>query len=105
MGLAPFRMLCMGVSSTFCGIKNNDGMAFWVDWGMKLASFADKQSLFVQIIMLAVILIISVPVYALEVVFGAAYAPLFIMTGVIGFTWLKRCEGVISFSKKKGESL
>jgi hypothetical protein len=90
MFLAPLRMLCLsGLSTSVCdpSTYNENGMPHLVAFGINLASTADQQSLLVQVLMLAVVLAIFVPLYALESLVGANLAPAAIALGAGAFAY------------------
>jgi hypothetical protein len=90
MFLAPLRMLCLsGLSTSVCdpSTYNENGMPQLVSFGINLASTADQQSLLVQVLMLAVVLAIFVPLYALESLVGASLAPAAIALGAGAFAY------------------
>ena len=86
MATSLFRMVCMGVTASACGdnpshlsddtnTSNRDGLVVWADYGIRFATFVQNRSVIVQWFMLIVALVVITPVYTLEVVFGARYAP------------------------------
>jgi len=102
IGMTPFRMLCMGVSSSFCDGYMIDGKPFWVDWGIKLATFADHQSLLVQLFILGAVFSLTLPLYGIEAVLGAKLAPLLCLVGAVLYCVNKKNALVaIRMEKKK----
>ena len=78
--LAPFRMLCMGISSQLCGAVDADGIPLYISYGMKLVHHIGERNVFVQL----VFLLVTFPIYlfflAMEKLVGSAVAPLAIFT-------------------------
>lgn len=84
--MAPYRMLCMGVSPNYCSNSNlnEEGILNWLLFGRDWASYADEQNLFVRVV------IMGVPVYLVfsllnlvEVVFGPSLAPFFCLVAAL----------------------
>ena len=80
--LTPHRMLCMGVSSAFCGKKisksfdREEGILKWLLVAKKLLLFVEERNDFVRVF------VIGIPLFLLfsfsrivETIFGAAWAP------------------------------
>jgi len=93
MHLALYRMVCLGISSSFCDNATKDvtGKPLWVDWGMKLVDLADQQIVPVQVMMGIIYLLVVVPFYIMEVLFGSKFAPVVMfMAAFAAFTWRKK---------------
>jgi hypothetical protein len=73
----PFRMLCMGISSTLCHMENpDDGLPSYISFGNKLSRWAIQQSIVVQIAVIAGVGVFSGFCACLEGVFGSTWGPL-----------------------------
>jgi len=102
MALSPVRMLCLGVSSHFCDldpVSEETSFPVFVKVWLTLVDIVDQQqqqsSAFLQWIFLGLYLSICGPLYGIELVVGAAYAPaLFLvavlMAGLARFKFWKR---------------
>ncbi|CAB9498161.1 Warthog protein [Seminavis robusta] len=100
LALSPIRMACMGVSSSFCSMPNDeedksqhDGYAPFVRiWFDLVQLFESQTSTAVQIFLLAAFLGVVSPLYLIESVFGAALAPsaIFIVMTFISLAANKR---------------
>lgn len=98
--LSPLRVLCMGVSSNFCGIPKDDprsspaaerGLVEWLVFGRKLASFTEQQNPVVQVFFIGLpVYVIFASLTLVEQVFGASFAPSAIVLIVVGFIWFVR---------------
>jgi hypothetical protein len=98
MGLSPFRMLCMGVSSSICNAKNDDGMPYFVAFAVGLNRWADRQNIIIQHLALALTVVISGICMIFETVFGASWAP-FVMLVMM-------CASLVAvWANKKSEAL
>ena len=92
MLLSPYRMLCMGLHMDgLCHSMNEEGMSSFVDWGIKLAKYADTLNVGLQLVLLVVALVLIVPAFVLETIFGARYSPLVVFIGVAALQkWKQR---------------
>jgi len=100
MGSSIFRMMCMGVSSSFCASHDDDGLLWWAGYGMRLAEYLEETSVFTQLIALVLALACAAPIFAMEVLFGARYAPLIMAAGFIGLVVSKKHGISLGFGKK-----
>ena len=81
--LSPYRMMCLGVSSSFCnGSFTEQGILNYLNFGQELAKFGDTQPSFVQYLMGLPLLFVFAVMNLWEMFFGASYAPTaLLMTG------------------------
>lgn len=122
MATSFFRMLCMGVMASACGddpanisgdtnTSKGDGLIFWADYGIRLATFVQTRSVIVQWLLLVVALVVVTPVYAMEVAFGARYAPLIVFALAISGLFLSSKKNLfnslrgIEMSKKAAQKV
>ena len=59
--LAPLRLACEWVSSSFCNQHNEDGMLHYADWGLKLVESTERQSTLAQMVVLVAVLFMTQP--------------------------------------------
>jgi hypothetical protein len=94
--LAPFRMLCMGLSSTLCQKLDAEGIPDYIDHGMKFVHWGERQPLLLQWILLILVLPFFVAIFVLEIIFGpysvAPVAALYVswLLGMNMFSWKKK---------------
>ena len=93
MMMSPFRMMCMGVSSELCQSYNENGMPFFVGYGLQFAEWADTLPVFVQAVLLTAFLFIARGFMLFEAVFGASYGPM-MMAGALGTAALLKVSNV-----------
>ena len=76
--MAPFRMLCMGVSSKFCveHPHSEEGILEWLLTGQSLAKWANSQHMILQVPVGILTFVALIGAFAVETIFGAAFAPL-----------------------------
>jgi hypothetical protein len=91
VALSPFRMFCMGVSSKMCQIYDEQGMPFYVSYGLRFASKADKLPFPLQVVLLLTLLLLFGVFQVMENVVGATWAPLFILL-ITGLSVLFQCR-------------
>ena len=77
IALSPYRMLCKGVSSTYCDIRNynEDGMPYYVQHGLEILRWVLSGNIVTQVVGFAVVLLFLGCCQLAELLFGA-YAPL-----------------------------
>jgi len=78
--LSPFRMLCMGVSSSFCSNDantNEEGILNWLVLGENMAKFADGFSVWFQLIVMGLPLVVVFGFFNLAewLLMGPRFAP------------------------------
>ena len=103
MMLSPYRMLCIGFLKVdgLCHSKNEEGISFFVGWGAQLAEYADTMNVGELFILLVFLVVLIAPIYILECIFGARYAPFIIfLAGTIAIRWWTRGKGS-EFNKPK----
>ncbi|CAB9529809.1 Protein hedgehog [Seminavis robusta] len=88
--LSPYRMICMGISSSFCtdNAHNEEGIMNWLLVGRQLALLGEKQIVMVQVMVFAVPLFTVFSIFNLvEFLFGAGLAPtmLALTAGLVWF--------------------
>ncbi|CAB9502526.1 expressed unknown protein [Seminavis robusta] len=84
--LAPYRLVCFGVSSSFCrsSFSNEDGMPYYAYYGLELLRIVNGiQNVVLRSVGLAMIMGVTGAFRAAEVMFGASLAPLVI--GILFF--------------------
>lgn len=85
LALSPFRVLCMGVSSSLCQASNEEGIPHYVASGMQFVRWADNtQPLWIQILSITLALVFFGISIFLESTVGASMAPsVILVTGLI----------------------
>lgn len=83
--LSPFRMLCMGVSSSLCQAADDEGIPHYVASGMCFLRWADTAlPLWIQAPLLCVAFVVFGVCFLWEVTVGASTLPSFLLvTGLI----------------------
>ena len=86
--LAPFRLLCMGVSPSICNASLDEhGIPHYISFGMALHKLVQKQNSFVQMIFFGIVTMLCGICLLIETVFGASVGPITFLfltiTGVI----------------------
>jgi len=77
MGLSPYRVLCVGLNMNgLCHHMNAEGISSYVSVGIELAKYADNWSQGTQLVLFVLAVALVVPIFVLEILFGARYAPL-----------------------------
>jgi len=92
MGLSPLRLLCMGVSSSFCdnAHDNEEGMPSYVNFALRLQKFIHSESGLLQLLALLFISAVTGSCLVAESLFGPIYAPTTLL--LLGLMyWLARC--------------
>ena len=89
--ISPWRMACLGIHSGLCSnewLQEDTGYPTYINAGLKLGEWADKQNVLVQSIILLLFLFTFGLVYALECFLGATNAPFLVALGacVVGLT-------------------
>jgi Hint module len=82
MALSPYRLLCNGVSHTFCEtrIYMDNGMPHYAHYGMQLLNWLlSSHWIITQWIGLSMIVLVTGTFQLLEMVFGASLTPLFVL--------------------------
>ena len=99
--MAPFRMLCMGVSSKFCveHPRSEEGILDWLLTGQALAKWANNQSMIFQVPIGVLTFVALVGAFAAETVFGAAFAPLALLAVVALAVRRRRLSPTFSAAK------
>jgi hypothetical protein len=85
MGLAPLRLLCMGVSGRMCA-TNAEGMPWYAAFSVSVNLWVNQQTTMVQLLSFSVIGILTGICLAAESVFGASRAPL-VMLALALLVW------------------
>lgn len=75
LGLSPFRLMCMGISSSFCSDYNEDGIPSYPAFAIRLNEWAHSQNVVVQSLVLLAVLLLTGVCMLLENTFGATWAP------------------------------
>ena len=89
--LAPYRMVCMGVSSSFC--ENKGGIVPWLQFGLGLAKFGEKQYFVVQILGLAVVFFVLNVFMVAETPFSSRFRLVGMAVVAAAFTKMRRQIG------------
>lgn len=99
MGLSPMRLLCMGVSSSYCTTYNEEGIPFYAALSIDLNLWANEQGAAVQALAFTGIFLLTGASLAAETVFGPSLAPLaiFILAGLL--LWRKRASSLVEKQK------
>lgn len=106
--LSPHRMLCLGVSSNFCGSKNNpsnfdsneEGILNWLYLGKSVAEYADQQNGFVQVFFIGLPLVVIFGGMVLwEGMVGPSLAPTLALMAVAAVAYF------VTTNKMKGAGL
>lgn len=109
MGLSPFRMLCMGVSSSICNAKNDDGMPYYVAFAVGLNRWANQQNITIQHLALALAVVVTSICMSFETAFGATWAPFVMLVMVcasVAAVWAnKKSEEPVSLSPSRKGAL
>ena len=90
IALSPFRMICMGVSSNVCQIYDDEGMPFYVSYGLRFASKADKIPFPLQVLLLLTLLLFFGVFQVMENVVGATWAPLILLLTGLAILFQRR---------------
>lgn len=104
--LAPYRMVCLGVSSNLCtGQHNEEGIAWWLVFGRSLARMADEWGLWMQVgglVLVGLLMAICVAIENLLTLFGSPHG---FMVGLVLVATAKKLRvfGGSLESKKKVE--
>lgn len=101
MAMSPLRMLCMGVSNSFCNTDNEQGMPAYVHRGIALARFAEEQNIVVQYLMALVAIVVFASSLFVENTFGAAMAPLALFMAATAYAVLKSTRTTVRVTKQK----
>jgi hypothetical protein len=95
---APFRLLCMGVSSTLCLMEDpEDGLPYYISVGNKLSRWAIQQSIVVQIAVITVVGLFSGFCAFVESVFGSKLGPLVSFLVGMAIIFMKRKKICMKF--------
>jgi len=84
MSMSPMRMLCMGVSSSFCEVHDEDGLMPWVRFGYSFLQWAMGFNVFVQALLCGLCFLVLAGFNVVElVVFGETWSPLLILATLL----------------------
>jgi hypothetical protein len=91
--LAPFRVVCMGISDKPCQIDSDKGMPNYISWGMDAINFVHNTSgsTFLQMIFLAFTVPLLLAFAVVEAIFGAALGPLAVFSLAAAAVFYGRC--------------
>jgi Hint module len=88
MGLAPLRLLCLGVSGRFCATDSYiEGMPWYVAFSVSVNLWVNQQTTMVQLLSFSIIGILTGICFATEAIVGAAHAPLAMLLTLAMLTW------------------
>jgi hypothetical protein len=72
MWMAPYRMVCMGVSAKLCQDDyNQEGIIYWLAFGQGLAEIWEEQCYLVQIVGVALVMFVLGICVGAEMIFGS----------------------------------
>jgi Hint module len=96
--LAPYRMYCMGVKSSYCPghVKNTDGdegIMGYLLMGKKVAEVALEQNLFIQVVLGVLVFGTLLACHAVEMVTGPTRAPIAVLLLAVGLLQLRKASG------------
>jgi hypothetical protein len=96
IALSPYRLACNGVSAQLCNerFSNEDGMPYYVDFGLGLLRWAMQLNAFAKGLVLAAIVAVTGSFFVLESLCGPTTAPLALFA----------CAGIYGIAKKNGIS-
>jgi len=75
-GLSPMRLLCMGISSSYCSTDNESGIPFYARLSIAVNEWINAKPVMVQAVAFASVLVLIGSSAAVETVFGPSLAPL-----------------------------
>lgn len=101
MGLSPFRLLCLGVSSKFCTSYNEEGISTYPALAIQVNLWAHQQHALVQLLVILALILLTGSCLVLETLFGAAYVPTMIVMIVGSIFWIvsRKNPGIESKTK------
>lgn len=88
MALSPYRMVCSGISASFCGTNtyDEDGMPYFVHYGLRFLRWMKSCSAIVQATTLAALVVSAGSLFAWEMIFGASMGPLMVFLAAVAYT-------------------
>jgi hypothetical protein len=101
LGLSPFRLVCMGISSSLCASYNEDGMPHYAAFAVKLNEWAHAQNVVLQALTLLAVILLTGVCMMLENTFNATYAPLVVLATGATFATLRASR----FSVRKAKTV
>ncbi|CAB9496074.1 expressed unknown protein [Seminavis robusta] len=104
MALAPFRMLCMSTSSSFCHDYDKNGMPKHVAWGIRVLQWFDALDLpiVVQIVLLgSAWLFFGFFMVVEALLIGSIYTPIVALVSLLGLIVVKSLGIRVSTRSKK----
>lgn len=101
MSMSPMRMLCMGVSSSFCEVHDEEGLMPWVRFGHILLHWGMGFNVFVQAFLCGLYFLVLAGINIVELVFGATWSPLILATLFVVRTVVKRSGVSFVLQKEK----
>ncbi|CAB9526130.1 expressed unknown protein [Seminavis robusta] len=75
IAMSPFRLMCLGISSSLCQSYNEHGMPHYVASGIAFKEWAESQNVVAQWFLLALSFFVLGLSMTLENTFGASLAP------------------------------
>lgn len=99
MGMSPFRMYCLGVSSNFCTSLNEEGIPPYAALSIYTSQLVFHQNVLVQGILLAAFLLVYIPLLTVEAIFGPALAPLACLALAAIYYWSRTKNAAAEKSK------
>lgn len=92
MGMSPFRLICLGISSKFAEwVDEETGMPMHVSLGVKTNMWMFQQNIFVQSLLFSIILLVHAICFLLELILGPRMAPFVVLTmGTICYLKLRQ---------------
>ena len=101
MGLSPFRLACLGVSSRICTMYDEVGMPYYASFAIWLNKWASRQNVVVHSLVLLVVAALTGTCLFLETVFGATLAPTMVLFICLAFIMVKKHQICIRAVKAK----
>jgi len=96
MVLSPYRMFCMGVSSSLGNAYTEDGIPVFASYGMDLAKWANNQNVVVQFFLFLAVGALAGAFMFVENTFGATFGPLALVAGAGAYVMMKKSGATTS---------
>jgi len=89
MMLSPFRMVCLGVSSSLCNKYNRDGMPYYVSFGIQLTQWVQDQHEVVGSLVMVMIFLLTGVCRMVELVMGPALGAIVILSSLVALFYYR----------------
>ena len=85
---SPYRMLCLGIpgNDSWCHARDKSGIVEFAEFAIAFSQRMEEAPLLVQILAFPLLLALFGAAYAVELTFGAAFAPAAVMA-LAAFSW------------------